>query len=298
VYYSASLALWLFPDNVRHRVWGEDPDATVCGSSAGTVPARAVDGGYLLSGRWGWASGAHHASWAILDITIGSEESSRERGIAIVPMSDLSVEDTWDMVGMRGTGSDTIVADGVFVPEDQVFSASKAAGAAQRDQGGGVPKPQGLMGALAAPVLGMGMAIYDHVVEKLVNGRPLTAARVTRAVDAPGVQANVADAAMLIDSAILQAARTARAVDRATREGARMSSLAIARTRMDGGFAARQIRQAVDKLLDAGGASRFAGSSPVQRIWRDLGTATRHPVFVLETEREQYGRMLLGLDGR
>lgn len=302
VYYSASLALWLFPDQVRHRVWGEDPDATVCGSSTGAVPARAVDGGYLLSGRWGWASGAHHASWAILDITIGPEESSQERGVAIVPMSDLSIEDTWNMVGMRGTGSDTIVADDVFVPEDQVFSASKAATAASRDQGtstsAGVPRPQGLMGALAAPVLGMGMATYDHIVEKLSNGRPLTTARVARAVDAPGVQANVADAAMLIDSAILQAARTARAVDRATLGGTRMSSLAIARTRMDGGFAARQIRQAVDKLLDAGGASRFAAASPVQRIWRDLGTATRHPAFVLEIDREQYGRMLLGLDGR
>jgi hypothetical protein len=54
--------------------------------------------------------------------------------------------------------------------------------------------PQGLMGALAAPVLGMGMAVYDHIVEKLTDGRPLiSGARLhARAVDAPGVQANVA----------------------------------------------------------------------------------------------------------
>jgi len=300
VYYSASLALWLFPDEVRHRVWGEDPDATVCGSSAGAVPARAVDGGYLLSGRWGWASGAHHATWAILDLTVGADGPSPDRGVALVPMGELSVEDTWDMAGMRGTGSDTIVADDVFVPEEQVFLASKAASAKGASAPVGVPRPQGLMGALAAPVLGMGMAIYDHVVEKLRNGRPLTsaAAPYARAIDAPGVQANIADAAMLIDSAILQASRTARAVDRATRTGARMSALAIARTRMDGGFAARQIRQAVDKLLDVGGASQFARSSPVQRIWRDLGTATRHPAFVTEVDRERYARLLLELDGQ
>jgi alkylation response protein AidB-like acyl-CoA dehydrogenase len=105
-------------------------------------------------------------------------------------------------------------------------------------------------------------------------------------------------AAMLIDSAILQASRTARAVDRATRTGSRMSPLAIARTRMDGGFAARQICLVVDKLLDVGGAGRFAQSSPVQRIWRDLGTATRHPALVTEIDRERYARLLLGLDGR
>jgi alkylation response protein AidB-like acyl-CoA dehydrogenase len=51
-------------------------------------------------------------------------------------------------------------------------------------------------------------------------------------------------------------------------------------------------------LLDVGGASRFAESSPVQRIWRDLGTATRHPAFVTEIDRERYARLLLGINGQ
>jgi alkylation response protein AidB-like acyl-CoA dehydrogenase len=301
VYYTASTALWLFPDQVRHRVWDEDPDATVCGSSACAVPARAVDGGYLLSGRWGWASGIHNASWAILSVVTEAGASPQDSGFALVPTSELSIEDTWNMVGMRGTGSDTIIADDVFVPEEQVIFASRAADASRQVQEPStplsVPKPQGLMGALAAPVLGMGMAIYDHVVAKLSGDRPLVSAARSpaRAIDSPGVQANVVDAAMLIDSAILQASRTAHAVDRATRTGARLSSPAIARSRMDCGFAARQIRQAADKLLDVGGASRFAESDPAQRIWRDLGTATRHPAFIAELDREQYAQLLLGI---
>ncbi|ADJ49083.1 acyl-CoA dehydrogenase [Amycolatopsis mediterranei S699] len=296
VYYTASIALWLFPDEVRDRVWDEDPDATVCGSSAGAAPARAIDGGYLLSGRWGWASGIHHASWAILSVVTEAGGTARESGFALVPTSELSVDHTWNMVGMRGTGSDTIIADDVFVPEDHVIFPSRMA----RQVPGAstplsVPKPQGLMGALAAPVLGMGMGLYDHIVAKLSAGRPLVSATSShaRAIDSPGVQANIADAAMLIDSAILQAARTAHAVDRATRTGAPMSPLAIARSRMDCGFAARQIRLAADKLLDVGGAGRFAESDPAQRIWRDLGTATRHPAFVTEIDREQYARLLL-----
>jgi alkylation response protein AidB-like acyl-CoA dehydrogenase len=250
------------------------------------------------------ASGAHHASWAILDIVAGAEGSSPDRGVALVPISELSIEDTWHMAGMRGTGSDTLVADEVFVPGERVMLLSRAAAASRPAQDtqalARVPMPQGLMGALAGPVLGMGMAVYDHIVEKLTDGKPLiSGARLhARAVDAPGVQANVADAAMLIDSAILQATRSARAVDSATRTGARMTPLATARIRMDAGFAARQIRQAVDKLLDVGGASRFAESSPVQRIWRDLGTATRHPAFVTEIDRERYARLLLGINGQ
>ncbi|NBH12152.1 acyl-CoA dehydrogenase [Amycolatopsis sp. SID8362] len=304
VYYTAGIALWLFPDQVRHRVWDEDPDATVCGSSAGAAPAREVTGGYLISGRWGWASGIHNASWAILSVVSEPGAAPQESGFALVPTSELAVADTWNMAGMRGTGSDTIIAEDVFVPEEQVIFPSRAAraamaaGAVHQVQGPlSVPKPQGLMGALAAPVLGMGMAIYDHVVAKLSGGRPLATATKSpaRAIDSPAVQANVAEAAMLIDSAILQAARTAHAVDRATRTGAQLSALAIARTRMDCGFAARQIRRAADKLLDVGGASRFADSDPAQRIWRDLGTATRHPTFITELDREQYARLLLGL---
>lgn len=293
VYYTASVALWLFPDEVRHRVWGEDPDATVCGSSAGAAPARAVDGGYLLSGRWGWASGVHNASWTILGVV--TEGPRPEGGFALVPTSALSIEATWNMVGMRGTGSDTIIADDVFVPGEQVIFPARQAQESSTPLS--VPKPQGLMGALAAPVLGMGMAIYDHVVEKLRSGRPLVSATRSpaRAIGSPAVQANIADAAMLIDSAILQAARTAHAVDRATRTGARMSPLALARARMDCGFAARQIRRAADKLLDIGGAGRFAESDPAQRIWRDLGTATRHPAFLTELDRENYARLLVPL---
>jgi 3-hydroxy-9,10-secoandrosta-1,3,5(10)-triene-9,17-dione monooxygenase len=171
VYYTAGIALWLFPDEVRHRVWDEDPDATVCGSSAGAAPARKIDGGYLLSGRWGWASGIHNASWAILSVVTEDAGSARESGFALVRTSELSVEHTWNMVGMRGTGSDTIIADGVFVPEEQVVFPARGA-VPEPSTPLSVPKPQGLMGALAAPVLGMGMGIYDHVVAKLSAGRP------------------------------------------------------------------------------------------------------------------------------
>ena len=314
VYYSGSQAVSMFPGTVQDRVWGQDPDVTVCGATAGGVTARAVDGGYLLSGRSGWASGVHHASWAVVGVTdepgdaAQSPESAKGsplgRGLALVPVSELAVEDTWHMAGMRGTGSDTIVADNVFVPREQVLFPAAPGGAARRGQATQAearvtrPRPQGLgTGLLAATMLGMGMAVYDHIVGKLTEGRPLVSAASlhARAVDAPGVQANVADAAMLIDSAVLQIARSARAVDASFRTGEPMSALATARIRMDAGLAARRVREAVDKLLDAGGASRFAETSPVQRIWRDLGTATRHPAAVIEIDRERYARMLLGL---
>lgn len=270
VFYSGGLATWLFPAAVRERIWSADPDATVCGSSGTGAPARPADGGYRISGRWSWSSGAHHADWIVLDI-VG--ESAADRGLALVPLRDLTIEDTWRMTGMRGTGSDTVVADDVLVPADQVLLFS-------RMTAGELPRPQGLDSTLAGPLLGMGMAVYDLVAGTLSERRAAS----------PAVQANVADAALLIDTAILHAARTAHAVDR----GDRLTPVEEARVRMDGGVAARAIRAAVDKLLDVGGASRFADTDPAQRIWRDLNTAMRHPAYALETSRERYARLLLG----
>lgn len=303
VFYGASLLAGLFPDQVRQRIWGENPDATVSAARGVPVHAKTVDGGYSLTGRWGWASGVHHASWVGLDVLTEPGAPAQDRGFALVPASELSLEDTWHMTGMRGTGSDTVVAEGVFVPRDQVISVSKAVAGGYWRAGDDeartrVTMPQGTMLLLSGAVLGMGMAMYDHAVDKVTGGRPLVSGAKlhSRAIDAPGVQANVADAAMLIDSAVLQVARSARSIDEAARNGTRLSPLAGAGIRMDGGFAARQVRRAVDKLLDAGGASRFAESSPAQRIWRDLGTASRHPAFVVEIDREAYARLLLGLD--
>ncbi|MBM2623830.1 hypothetical protein JIG36_50910 [Actinoplanes sp. LDG1-06] len=281
VFYSGGLAAWMFPEAVQQRIWQADPDAAVCGSSGGGARVTPVDNGYLLNGRWGWASGAHHASWIILDV-VG--ESTADRGIALVPMRDLSIEKTWNMVGMRGTGSDTVVADDVHVPEDQVLFLSRMT---MSPTGGGLPRPQGLDSTLSGTILGIGLGVYDHVVDGLTQGLPRSPKANPRhhKVDAPGVQAGVADAAMLIDSAILLVARSAGAVDRATGTGQRLSAIEETRVRMDGGLAARQIRAAVDTLLDLGGAGRLAESSPAQRLWRDMGTAMRHPAFVQEATR-------------
>jgi alkylation response protein AidB-like acyl-CoA dehydrogenase len=301
VFYSGAISGGLLNDQVRHRIWGANPDATVCGARGVPVPALRVDGGYLLNGQWRPVSGAHHADWVALDSTTQTTQSTVHRGTAIVAASELSIRDTWHMAGMRGTGSDTVVAEDVFIPEEQMLSSTTARSGGYRRTGPDEALTRlpysATMVSLIGPVLGIGMAVYEHIVQKLKDGRPVISAARQHplAIDAPGVQANVADAAMLIDSAVLQAARAADDIDRATRSDQLTDELGNARLRMDISFAARQIRCAVDKLLDIGGAGRFDDSSPAQRLWRDLGTATRHPAFGTEINRDLYGRLLLGL---
>jgi 3-hydroxy-9,10-secoandrosta-1,3,5(10)-triene-9,17-dione monooxygenase len=299
LYGSGSWLTSLLGDTVREQVWGGSADVGVCGALGVPQPARRVPGGYRLDGRWGWISGIRHAGWVGLDVLAERTEGDEPaRALAFAQVDAVRVDDTWDMAGMRGTASDTAVADNLFVSDDRMlWFADAATGAYRRDElGTRLAFPVSAMVSLIAPVLGLGVALYDHVVGILGAGRPVTSGSRMHALarDTPGVQANLVDAAVLIEDALLRVGWLAGELDRAAAAGKILPELEPVRIRVDIAVAARSIRQAADKLLDVSGASRFASKDPAQRMWRDLGTATRHPAFVTEVNRERLGQLLLG----
>ena len=117
----------LFPDRAQRDVWESNPGARIAGVLAPTGEATRVDGGYRLSGRWGWASGCLHAQWAVVGFPVPDEHGEVvDQGLALVPMRELTIEDTWFVAGMRGPGSNTLVARDVHVPEHRVISVPAA----------------------------------------------------------------------------------------------------------------------------------------------------------------------------
>ncbi|WP_431954851.1 hypothetical protein [Actinacidiphila sp. bgisy167] len=97
-----------------------------------------------------------------------------------------------------------------------------------------------------------------------------------RFADSPGAQMALADAASLLDTAVLRAHRAASDMDRSLREGRVLTEPQGTRVRMDAEVTATRCREAVELLLSVIGAGAFASAHPLQRIWRDLGTASRH----------------------
>ena len=80
-----------------------------------------------MTGKWGFASGCMHSQWAMVGIPVVDETGDQiDQGLALVPMSDLAIEDTWFVAGMRGTASNTLVANEVFVPSHRILSVSQA----------------------------------------------------------------------------------------------------------------------------------------------------------------------------
>jgi len=109
------------------------------------------------------------------------------------------------------------------------------------------------------------------------------------------VQLAVAEAASLVDAAHLFAYRAAADIDQAAVDRVYPDYAARARIRMDTGAAIENAREAIRVLVSAHGASSFAETSPMQRIWRDSEVASRHAVVSPAISSEVYGRALLGL---
>ncbi len=114
--------------------------------------------------------------------------------------------------------------------------------------------------------------------------------------DSTVVQHQIAEAALKIESALSLTMRTAQEVQEAAAPQRSMDYVARARVRGIVGFAARLLREAADALMSIGGASAFADSSPLQRMWRDANIATRHVLLATDPSLEIYGRALLGVE--
>jgi alkylation response protein AidB-like acyl-CoA dehydrogenase len=291
----------LYPERAQQEVWGDDPDARIAGVLTPTATATPTDGGMRLTGRWMFASGCLHSTWAVLGHPITDASGNPvDQGLALIPMRDLQVQDTWYTAGMRGTGSNTLVATNVFVPSYRIISVPRAIQGEYATPFKEEPLYRAafipiLSLILIGPQLGMARAALETVLDQ-VPRRGIAYTMYTQQAEAPTTHLQLALAAEKIDTAHLHAYRAAADIDQGAHAGVYLDRLTRARVRMDTGYVARQCREAIEILLSVNGAGSFAETNPLQRAWRDSETASRHAVVNPEISQELYGRELLGLD--
>ncbi len=298
-----NVCAWLvgtLPDQAQQDVFGADPDARVAGVLVPSPDIEKVDGGYIVSGRWAWSSGSLHASWALGGVVqLGPDGVPIDVGSVIMPMSELTIEDTWFVAGMKGTGSNTVVADRVFVPAHRYASVPAGiAGHYGTEHTDEALYHSALIPVLAlilvGPLLGLGRAALKLAIEKAPK-RAVSYTRLATQRDSTAFQLKIAEAAMTLDDAILHAYRGADDIDSWAARRETMDYVTRARVRADTGWTSTKVRDAISLILDAHGASGFADSSPMQRIWRDANTAGRHAVVNSLVNQEVFGKALLGI---
>ena len=291
----------LFPERAQRDVWGANADAWVAGSLAPNGVAVPVEGGWRVTGRWPWASGSLHAQWVACGIhTKNALGEMTNPGLSLMPIDQVRIEDTWFMAGMKGTGSNTIVAEEAFVPEHRFLPYPAAFAGSYRTEHTDEPLyrvtfvPVTVL-ILAGSQLGVARAALDHTIEKATT-RGITHTVFRTQAASAGFQMQVAEAAMKIDTATLHALRAADDLDRAAAEGRMPDLQARARIRMDTALAAKYCREAVDLLVSAHGTSSLADSNRMQRLWRDVHVASHHAITEWQVNLEVYGKTLLGVE--
>jgi 3-hydroxy-9,10-secoandrosta-1,3,5(10)-triene-9,17-dione monooxygenase len=291
----------LFPKQAQDDVFGANPDARVSGVFTPTTQVRRVDGGLVMSGKWFFSSGSLHAQWAMLGCAEHDANGAlKAQYLALVPMSELTIEDTWFTTGMRGSGSNCIVGKEVFVPDYRLLDIM----AAVRNE---YPTPfkdevayRAAFGPVSSllligPQLGIGRAALKYVIDKAPQ-RAIAYTSFTRQTDSTAFQLQVAEAALKIDSAHLRAFHAADEIDNLARHNELPEYMTRARIRADTGVVATDITDALNTLIFAHGAGSFAETSPMQRWWRDSNTAARHAIVVPAIGAELYGKALLGVE--
>ena len=286
------------PGPVARRIFAEER-AAVAGNMGPLGRAVPVPGGYRVTGRWPYGSGIMHSDWVLGGCFVADDEASRrgpdgapDARIVFFPAAAAEVIDTWDVGGLRGTGShDYRVAD-LFVPEDQVASRT---GDDPRLPGPlyALPRNVAFGVTIAAVPLGIARAALDAVRDLGAAKTPRIGSTVLR--ERPAVQAAVGRA-----EATLRAARAFlfEACDDAWATAASGTPLTLeqrAVVRLACAQAAEAAKAVVRAAYDAGGGTAVYEGCPLQRCFRDAHAAAQH-LQVQDGNFETGGRVLLGLD--
>lgn len=118
--------LALFHDEAQQEVWGEDTSTLVSSSYQPVGKVTVVDGGFRLSGRWGFSTGSVHCKWVVLGAMVPPSEpgGAPDMRAFLLPRQDYTIDrEAWQVFGLQGTGSHDIIVDDVFVPEHRTHRA-------------------------------------------------------------------------------------------------------------------------------------------------------------------------------
>ncbi|EQB04259.1 hypothetical protein L288_14365 [Sphingobium quisquiliarum P25] len=270
--------------------------------SARTLKSRQTAAGlHVEDGIWAFNSGINHANWDMLGVPIkDSGDQVIDEGLALIPCGELEILDDWDVIALRGSGSNSVRLRDYVVKPDYIGAFGK-----MRREGYVSPNVENELlyrisgtgwGALVLtfPIIGGGLGAIDHFLEK-VEKRGIQYTQYLRQADAPVIHQHLGRATAKVNAALTIASSAAHLLEETARRGDTLTHMESFAIRRDCGMAASMVWEAVDLLASASGGSFIASSHPLNRVWRDVRAGTQHGAINIDTVMEAYGRQLCGL---
>ncbi|MEU4412423.1 acyl-CoA dehydrogenase family protein [Nocardia salmonicida] len=289
---------------VQDEVWSDDHDTWMASPYAPTGIARPVDGGYVFNGRWQFSSGTDHCDWIFLGAMLGDTEGKMalppKMLHMILPRQDYQiVEDSWNVVGLKGTGSKDIIVKDAFVPDYRVMSGDDVIdGTAQREYGvtetlykmpWSTMFPLGISSAVVGIAEGALAAHLDYQRDRV-------GAQGTAVKDDPYVLFSIGEAAADINAARQELLANADRIYDAVDAGKEISFAERAAGRRTQVRAAWRAVTAVDQIFARSGGNALRMDKPLQRYWRDAHAGLAHAIHVPSTVYHASALSSLGVE--
>lgn len=273
---------------VGQEVWGEDQDTWVSSPYTPQGIADPVDGGYILNGRWQFSSGSDHADWVFLGALTGDGSgrpaAAPEYLHVILPRKDYEIlQDSWQVIGLEGTGSKDVVVQGAFIPTYRTVVHADVLSGAAAERTGRTETLYKLPFNVLFP-----LGISSAVIGIAEGALGLHLAYQRQRVNAGGVQQKSDPYSLfaISEAAAEIAASRSQLLDGITRAfeqvdgGTPVSHLQSAEVRRNQVATAWRAVRAVDEIFARSGGNAGRRDNPLQRFWRDAHMGLQHFIHV------------------
>lgn len=277
--------LALFDDRAAQEVWKDRTDVLIASTYMPVGKVEHVDGGFKLSGRWGFSSGSEHCQWIFLGAIVppkpGAPAGPPDMRTFLLPRTDYKIVENWDVLGLRATGSNDIVVEDAFVPEYRTHKAGD--GFACVSPGNAVntaalykiPFGQIFPRAVSTGAIGALQGAIDSYIE-------VTAKRVgvndgKKGSQDPDAQFALAKAQTYVDELKLVLNRNFDMLMAAARgEGPEVTLEQRIRMRFESGLVVQKCVEGIDMMFNGAGGGSIFHSHPVSKYWLDIHAGRAH----------------------
>jgi len=291
----------LFPLAAQTEVWGKDTSTLISSSDAPTGKVQRAEGGFRISGRWSFSSGCDHCQWVFLGGFVPAEVEGKppEMRTFLLPRSDYTIDDTWFVAGLRGTGSKDIVVENAFVPEHRTH---RIIDGYKRSSPGNEHNPAPLyklpfgqifVRSVSTSAIGIAEGALRAYVDQA--SKRIAASDASKVAEDPTTQTVAARAAATIDESRVVLFRDMDEMMALARAGQDIPIERRVRFRYHSARVVDRAAEAVDELFSASGGRAMFQTSPILRFFLDIHAARGHYANNPEKPARNLGGVLLTL---
>lgn len=285
----ATKYLCSLPEESLVKIFSEDPSLVFAGATFPIQPAKKVDGGIIVNGRWPFGSGCMNASLVAVGVAVPGNGDEVFKQMAVMPRDQITIDETWDTFGMSATGSNTMVVEDVFVPDDMILL---------RDAPSSIDAPEYLYPTvtLAAQVLavcglGTARAAIDHIIEVAANSKSITGAPTLG--DRVNVQIHIAECEAKLQSARSWFYGTTDEAWAAINESGTITREQNLALRLSASHAARTGAEVARMCYEMVGTMGIFKTNPMNQYLTDSMVTAQH-AFLTEGSFMNAGKVMFG----